>query len=574
MARYPIKMLLDKDLGPFIPYLPSNAVVVEGSDETVADQITDLHNEINEKISNVYRYKGSVTFENLPITGQVTGDVYNITNDFELDGHPYSAGTNLAWAENHWDPLTGLTNLDNTIVELNLSVDLMPTVRSINGYAFTIEANKIQWLKMINDAIKAGKDHINFITARESGYYFRLYIPNTSDGTQNVSMYITTPINLLYNLHYGDTYWYMKTIKITFANNIATDITVQTGTSYSYKEWLYPQFRNTTAFTPTAATHLVPKGYVDDTIMALTNFADNVITLDAVTAGSLFTLDTYTYNGVLCSRVKLNNSCLNTNKQTIMTLYNAMVDSNIEYKEFTIRFINYTDPHHVDYMTYNSNKFIIDRQQYNRDGFIKIRYDYFSFYNKAFNTNEHLRDYPKTAWAVQKAWNNTVESISYDAAGHITYLPDVDTENSTICLMDNDSTSTDLSNDFVLEDPTAAVSLMKVRYANVGDSFSLSYIIAATADTHGTVFITKIPSAHFYKTIPTAYDYHPIGAVTYFEYDSVSGSADPKPAYGYTRFSDTDPDWVRIVIYPLNYDNTVGIKAQSYFYVDFNWIRI
>lgn len=279
MARYPIKVLLDENRVPFIPYLPSDAVVVNGSNKTVADQITDLHTEINERLSTVYDFKGSVTFENLPITGQKTGDVYDITNDFILNDQKYPAGTNLAWATDHWDPLAGILNIKTVYKKLDLSVAIMPTVSSINGYAFTIEANKAEWLKMINDAVKASEQYVDFVTTKDDGYTFRLYILNTTDGTQNCNMMIYTPPYLLYNLHYADTYWYNKTVKITFADGVATNITVQTGSGYSYREWLFPQFRNTTAFTPTADTHLATKKYVDDGLSLKEALANKITTL-------------------------------------------------------------------------------------------------------------------------------------------------------------------------------------------------------------------------------------------------------------------------------------------------------
>lgn len=57
--------------------------------------------------TNVYTYKGSCTFENLPSSGQIVGDVWNITNDFTLGGKPYPAGTNVAWDGTAWDALAG-----------------------------------------------------------------------------------------------------------------------------------------------------------------------------------------------------------------------------------------------------------------------------------------------------------------------------------------------------------------------------------------------------------------------------------------------------------------------------------
>lgn len=63
------------------------------------DKYTKL--EVDNKISSVYRFKGSVaTYANLPTTGQVEGDVYNVTN----------TGINYAWATG-WDDIGGVEAL-------------------------------------------------------------------------------------------------------------------------------------------------------------------------------------------------------------------------------------------------------------------------------------------------------------------------------------------------------------------------------------------------------------------------------------------------------------------------------
>ena len=61
-------------------------------------------------ISNVYKFKGTkTTYAELPTTGVVTGDVWNITNaDAE---HGIKAGDNVAWNGTAWDNLSGVTDL-------------------------------------------------------------------------------------------------------------------------------------------------------------------------------------------------------------------------------------------------------------------------------------------------------------------------------------------------------------------------------------------------------------------------------------------------------------------------------
>ena len=69
-----------------------------------------------QSLAGAYRFRGSVTFANLPasLTRNMTGYVYNVTNNFTTDarfvegaGHKYNAGTNVAVADlSHFDEVT------------------------------------------------------------------------------------------------------------------------------------------------------------------------------------------------------------------------------------------------------------------------------------------------------------------------------------------------------------------------------------------------------------------------------------------------------------------------------------
>lgn len=71
---------------------------------------------INNKLSTVYDYKGSVAnVAALPATGEKTGDVYNVV---AANGQPGEAGytpagTNYAWNGEEWDALGGTVDLSN-----------------------------------------------------------------------------------------------------------------------------------------------------------------------------------------------------------------------------------------------------------------------------------------------------------------------------------------------------------------------------------------------------------------------------------------------------------------------------
>ena len=61
-------------------------------------------------ITNIYKFKGTKTnYADLPTTGVVTGDVWNITNADAT--HGIKAGDNVAWNGTAWDNLSGVTDL-------------------------------------------------------------------------------------------------------------------------------------------------------------------------------------------------------------------------------------------------------------------------------------------------------------------------------------------------------------------------------------------------------------------------------------------------------------------------------
>ena len=72
---------------------------------------------IIKKKANVFKYQGSCEFEELPTSGNEVGDVWNITDEFTLDGKHYDAGTNVAWDGEAWDALSA--SIDTSIFELN-----------------------------------------------------------------------------------------------------------------------------------------------------------------------------------------------------------------------------------------------------------------------------------------------------------------------------------------------------------------------------------------------------------------------------------------------------------------------
>ena len=90
--------------------------------------------QIDQKLTGVYKIKGSCTFENLPETNTV-GDVYNITNSFTLDEKEYTSGTNVVYTENGWDVLAGIFDTSELELEIQRVSNLLAqeVVRAIKA---------------------------------------------------------------------------------------------------------------------------------------------------------------------------------------------------------------------------------------------------------------------------------------------------------------------------------------------------------------------------------------------------------------------------------------------------------
>jgi hypothetical protein len=84
---------------------------------------------VNNAVSGVYKFKGSVAFSALPTADMKDGDVYNITDGFtttqafeEGEGISYPAGTNVAYvsADGKWDCLAGIYDFSDFVKKSEL----------------------------------------------------------------------------------------------------------------------------------------------------------------------------------------------------------------------------------------------------------------------------------------------------------------------------------------------------------------------------------------------------------------------------------------------------------------------
>lgn len=108
---------------------------------TITNVQTALTKTINDKVAVAYRYAGSCTYAELPASGSVVGEVWNVT---DANGD-FPAGTNYAWDGNKWDALGG-------------SIDLSP-------YAKTEDVNKkIETINQTNADLQSAIDNVSAAT--------------------------------------------------------------------------------------------------------------------------------------------------------------------------------------------------------------------------------------------------------------------------------------------------------------------------------------------------------------------------------------------------------------------------
>lgn len=121
--------------------------------------------QVDAKLSGAYKVKGSSTFEALPKDNNVVGDVYNITNAFNLSGKHYDAGTNVVWTEDGWDALSGsfdITAIEGSIQEV--ADDLAQEILDRTQADTTINNN----VSSLSNRVKVNEDKLTIINGNES----------------------------------------------------------------------------------------------------------------------------------------------------------------------------------------------------------------------------------------------------------------------------------------------------------------------------------------------------------------------------------------------------------------------
>ena len=121
--------------------------------------------QVDAKLSGAYKVKGSSTFETLPKDNNVVGDVYNITNAFNLGGKHYDAGTNVVWTEEGWDALSG--SFDTTAIEGSIQEvadDLAQEILDRTQADTTINNN----VSSLTNRVKVNEDKLTIVNGNEA----------------------------------------------------------------------------------------------------------------------------------------------------------------------------------------------------------------------------------------------------------------------------------------------------------------------------------------------------------------------------------------------------------------------
>lgn len=121
--------------------------------------------QVDAKLSGAYKVKGSSTFEALPKDNNVVGDVYNITNAFNLGGKHYDAGTNVVWTEEGWDALSG--SFDTTAIEGSIQEvadDLAQEILDRTQADTTINNN----VSSLSNRVKVNEGKLTIINGNET----------------------------------------------------------------------------------------------------------------------------------------------------------------------------------------------------------------------------------------------------------------------------------------------------------------------------------------------------------------------------------------------------------------------
>lgn len=174
--EFPIKVLLDEDKNVFIPFITTSAVLVNGTDETAAEQIANRYTkqEVDNLIAGLgtlQRICGKVnTVEELPTEGVSNGDTYLVGTNKNHDEYMYINGD--------WEILGPMIDLSvfYTKQEIdNLNVTINNSIATAQRNAENYTDNKTGALSNLNTDTKTNLvDAINEVDANTQSFQDQL----------------------------------------------------------------------------------------------------------------------------------------------------------------------------------------------------------------------------------------------------------------------------------------------------------------------------------------------------------------------------------------------------------------
>ena len=141
--------------------------------------------QVDQKVSSVYRIKGSVAYTQLPASGNTIGDTYNITDDFTLGNKEYTAGTNIVYTESGWDALSGA--FDTTAIESSIT-EVTNKITQETNRATAVENTKVDKVEgkqlSTNDYTTTEKTKLAGIADNANNYNLPIASSTTLGGIQ------------------------------------------------------------------------------------------------------------------------------------------------------------------------------------------------------------------------------------------------------------------------------------------------------------------------------------------------------------------------------------------------------
>lgn len=103
---------------PVLTGTPTAPTATAGTNTTQIATTEFVANAVSTAVGSLYKVKGTkATYANLPSTGNVAGDVWNVTAAY---GN-YPAGTNWVWTGSEWDALGGAIDLSGYVLSSDLT---------------------------------------------------------------------------------------------------------------------------------------------------------------------------------------------------------------------------------------------------------------------------------------------------------------------------------------------------------------------------------------------------------------------------------------------------------------------